>query len=188
MRPTNSIIDQIDQFRREGGHSGAAHRAVKEALRDKLPDRNREDYHALWDEFRSATERAFPHDVKAMKRQIDAGNTPALDTAIAFLVADPWFFGSGYIKVSLIASVKRASLDDGQRAMLQGVVCSIIRERDGQEFRHCCRLACRVVTADFLARIAALTKDNNAQVRRRARWVQDALYRGPLSGYAQPRT
>ena len=185
MHSKVGIDEQIDRFRREGAAAAAAHAAVNQAFRTKVRDRDPARYTQLLGEFRAATGQAFPHDVPEMKRLIDAGHARALDTAIAFLVADPWFFRSGYLKADLIRAVKRANLGQLQRVLLQQVVGGGVRQRDRQEFRHYCRLACQLLSSDFLTQIESLRKDADPDIRRSARWVEDALYPGPLKGHGK---
>ncbi len=172
---------QIDHFRATGAQAAAAHAAVHAAFRAGVKGKDPARYSALLDAFRAATAAAYPFDADKLRQRIDAGQKAALDTAIAFLVADPWFFRSGYYKASLIGSVKRAPLDANQRSALQHVVMHVIKARDRQEFRIYCRLAAAIGTPAFMDAVDSMTKDPDPAVRRRAVWVLAALKQASLS-------
>src|SRR5262249_42179737 len=74
---------------------------------------------AAW---REALDRAYPEAL----RQVRAGEKPlsALATVdiLDFLEADPFFFGSGYMKEKLLTEIKRRALDRHEVLRLQSII------------------------------------------------------------------
>jgi hypothetical protein len=102
------------------------------------------------------------------------GHVRVVETAIAFLEADPWFFRSGYEKQKIIQHLKRAPLTEAHRQRLARVVLAAIDGRDRVEFRHFGRLACGI-WSDFLdEEVAKRMQSADAGIRRRATWVAAA--------------
>ncbi len=170
-----SYASQTQRFREAGLRAGEAHAAVHAAFRAGLRGGDPAAYEALLVAFRAATKAAMPHDPDRLRQRIDAGQQAALDTAVAFLHADPWFFRSGYYKAWLIRSVKRAELNAMRRAILRDVVLAAVRGRDRREFRAYCQLAAGIASPELQSAIRALTGHTDANVRRRANWVLAVL-------------
>ena len=108
------------------------------------------------------------------KRVVPEARKRSVDTAIAFLEADPWFFRSGYEKQNIIRHLKRTPLTEPQRMRLARVVLKAIEGRDRIEFRHFGRLACGI-WSDFLdEEVTQRMQSDDAGIRRRATWVAEA--------------
>jgi len=123
------------------------------------------------------------------------GDQTKLETAVAFLEADPFFYGSGYAKEDIIPAINRLDLPPKLVGRLQAVVLNMIDRRDGREFRAYCRLARKVDSPELREQLEhrltrawpsarSLTDDLPAlmlvaqqerAIRRRARWVLEAL-------------
>jgi hypothetical protein len=99
----------------------------------------------------AAIQAAYPPGFWDDFRRLRSGDATALETAIAFLQADAWFFRSGYVKAQLIRFVNRCELSDEQAERLRQVVMHAIQGRDRREFRRYCRLARRISTPGFRA-------------------------------------
>ena len=162
-------------------------------MREREPDR----YAALLKDFWEKTAAALPSSDRAFMPGLASGHVRFIDTAIAFLEADPWFFRSGYEKQNLIRHLKRAQLSEAQRMRLARVVLAAIdghaggvpgrhaggvpghaggvREKGHRvEFRHFGRLACGI-WSDFLdAEVAGRMQSPDPGIRRRATWVAEA--------------
>lgn len=148
-----------------------AHQAVNDAFRQGLRDRAPDQYDVLLRQFRDATARALPALIDNLGPAIEAGNQQALNEAIDFLLADAWFFRSGYLKAHLIRRVKRAALSEMQMSVLADLVLRVIDDRDRREFRHFCQLARRLEVPGLDEAIAQRLTSVDPDVRRRAEWV-----------------
>ncbi|HEX5323471.1 MAG TPA: hypothetical protein VFW40_06775 [Capsulimonadaceae bacterium] len=147
---------------------------IAASLRSKYAEANE-----LWPETaqrrRKALDVAYPPGFRDDCKALQAGNAAGLETAIRFLEADPWFFGTGYKKADLIKWITRLDLSARDATRLQGVVLHAVDSRDRREFRSYCRLARKVDTPELRDALAERLIDDSEDVRRRARWVLDAL-------------
>lgn len=113
----------------------------------------------------------FWRDIELLR----GGDSTKLESAVAFLEADPWFHRSGYAKVKMARYIKQAMLTPGYVARLQNVVLAMVEQRNGQEFRAYCRLARKVDSPELREKLKRRFAHDDANVRRRARWVLEAL-------------
>jgi hypothetical protein len=168
------MILDADTWRRRGEAARLAHETVNAAFRAFVREREPDRYDALLQDFREKTAAALPSSDAAFLPGLAAGHARFIETAIAFLEADPWFFRSGYEKQKIIRHLKRASLSEGQRLRLARVVLAAIDGRDRVEFRHFGRLACGI-WSDFLdEEVAQRMQSPDPGIRRRATWVAAA--------------
>ena len=144
-------------------HADPQAKAVIEAARSA--------YHAAW-------EAAYPSGFWEDCRMLRAGNPIGLESAVRFLEADPMFFRSGYVKAWLIRRIKPPMLTPAFAKRLQNVVLSLIDRRDDRDFRAFCRLAHKVDSPDLRVELTRRLTHTEPNVRRRARWVLDALDAG----------
>jgi hypothetical protein len=168
------MSEDVDTWRRRGEAARRAHEAVNEAFRAHVRERDPDRYDALLQDFRFKTAAALPSSDAAFRPGLANGHVHFVETAIAFLEADPWFFRSGYEKQKIIQHLKRSRLTERQRTRLARVVLAVIDGRDRVEFRHYGRLACGI-WSDFLdEEVAARMQSRDAGIRRRATWVAAA--------------
>jgi hypothetical protein len=176
------MSEDVDTWRRRGEAARRAHEAVNEAFRAHVRERDPDRYDALLQDFRVKTAAALPSSDAAFRPGLANGHVHFVETAIAFLEADPWFFRSGYEKQKIIQHLKRSPLTERQRTRLARVVLAAIdghaggvpEKRDRIEFRHYGRLACGI-WSDFLdEEVAARMQSRDAGIRRRATWVAAA--------------
>jgi len=113
----------------------------------------------------------FWRDIELLR----GGDSNQAESAIAFLEADPWFHGSGYAKVKMIRYLKPPRLTPPDIVRLQAVVVAMVEQRNGQDFRAFCRLARKVDAPALREQLAARLASGDADTRRRARWVLEAL-------------
>ena len=106
---------------------------------------------------------------------LKGGDHSHLEQAIAFLEADPWFFGSGYEKVHLIRYIKPPMLTPSDTARLQNVVLHMVETRHGSDFSAYKRLAKKVDDAFLREQLTRRLTSGDADTQRRARWVLEAL-------------
>ncbi len=108
-------------------------------------------------------------------RQFCAGDAAGMEMAVTFLEDDPWVFGSGCIKEDFIHALKQMEIPTRYISRLHRVVLSVVDRRDGREFRDYCRLACKVDAPALRERLTRRLAHDDPNVRRRARWVLEAL-------------
>jgi len=168
------LIEEHAQALREMNE--AIHATLK--LRDRSPD-HRSAWSDACDCFHRAYDQlAFPGGLSDGLRRLSEGDATAVEAAVAFLEADPWFFRSGYIKADLIRYLKRLPLTDSQLARLRSVVLRRIAGPDRREFRSYAQLAPHVSTPGFEQAVRDATASDEPGVARRARWVLQALQGG----------
>lgn len=201
------MILDVETWRRRGEAARLAHETVNAAFRAFVREREPDRYDALLKDFREKTAAALPSSDAAFLPGLAAAHARfvvpearkrSIETAIAFLEADPWFFRSGYEKQKIIQHLKRAQLSEGQRLRLAHVVLAAIdghaggvqglaegeqekghaggvREKGHRvEFRHFGRLACGI-WSDFLdEEVARRMRSPDPGIRRRATWVAEA--------------
>jgi hypothetical protein len=100
-----------------------------------------------------------------------------IESLIAFLENDPWTFGSGYIKADIIRLLRKLDLTPKQSEQLRKVLLTIVDKRDRREFRHYCRLACKLDSMALRRELTRRLQSMDKGVSRRARWMLDYLQR-----------
>ncbi len=135
----------------------------------------RATHHLAVDVFRAAVVRAYPPAFWDDFQRLKEGNRSGLEPVVEFLEADPWFDGSGYTKAELIRYLRRIELPGIIRDRLREVVIAAVERRDRREFRYYCKLGRTVDSPELRQKLAARLEDGDPAVRRRARWVLDAL-------------
>jgi hypothetical protein len=183
------MTGDIETWRRRGEAARLAHETVNRAFREHVRERDPDRYDALLKDFWEKTAAALPSTDRDFMPGLAKGYVRFVETGIAFLEADPWFFRSGYEKQNIIRHVKRAQLTEAQRLRLARVVLAAIdghasgvqghavgvREKGHRvEFRHFGRLACGI-WSDFLdEEVANRMQSPDPGIRRRATWVAEA--------------
>lgn len=122
-----------------------------------------------------ALNQAYPPGFWDNFNGLKKGRQSALESAVCFLEADPWFFRSGYVKADLLHCIKRMDLSEDYRSRLQQVVLHAVLGRDRRELRSYRSLAAKIASADFCEALRDLTNHQDADVRRRAAWVMEIL-------------
>ena len=123
----------------------------------------------------AAREAAYPAGFWASYERLYTGDAAGLEAAVTFLEADPWFHGSGYVKVKLTRHIKPPMLTPSSVTRLQSVVLEMVERRNGQEFRAYCKLARKVDGPELREGLTRRLDNDDADIRRRARWVMEAL-------------
>lgn len=164
-----------ETWRLWGRLAALAHDAVNRAFRDGVRESDPTLYDTLLHDLRAKTATALPSSDRQFQMNLAAGRPRYIETAIAFLEADPWFFRSGYEKQVLIRHLKRVQLAVAHKERLAGIVMAAIDGRDRVEFRHYCRLACYGWSDQLDAEVAERMRSADAGVRRRAQWVVEAV-------------
>lgn len=113
----------------------------------------------------------FWRDIELLR----GGDATQAERAVAFLEADPWFHSSGYTKATVIRYLKPPILTPEYKKRLRPVVLNVVDTRDDRDFRIFCRLARKVDAPALREQLTARLTSSNADIRRRARWVLEAL-------------
>ena len=113
----------------------------------------------------------FWRDMELLK----GGDQAHLEQAVTFLEADPWFFGSGYAKEDIIPAINRLVVTSSFATRLQAVILNMVGRRNGREFRVYKQLACKVDAPELREQLARRVEQGDFDVRRRARWILEAL-------------
>lgn len=100
-----------------------------------------------------------------------------IESAIICLEADPWSFGSGYLKADLLKIITQVELKPSQIPRLRKVAIAAVDKRDCREFRWYCRLACKVQSPELKNELQQRLNSKDANVKRRARWMLDWVYK-----------
>lgn len=161
----------VRRFRETGAAAFAAKRAVDEAFEAGLRDRDPQAYARLLAEFDARQNAAWPQGTPDLHHDLTRGAPRAIDTATAFLEADPYFFRSGYMKAALIRRLKRTAFSPAQASRLRRIVLARVDGPDRNEFASYCRLALAVRSAELEAEIERRTTSDDPGVARRARWM-----------------
>lgn len=158
-----------------------------------LPDRDRsEEGLHRWREacarfHDSYSKLAFPGGLARVYADLPRGDRAVIEDAIRFLETDPYFFRSGYLKGDLLRYLGRASLDPYQEDRLRAVVLARVSGPSRREFRRYCRLARRLSTPEFVARLQELASEEPGTAARHANWVLQAIrHGGPLPSTMRP--
>lgn len=94
---------------------------------------------------------------------IRSGNRESIDDALLFLEVDPWYFRSGYLKETLIDSLKNAPLTDDDKSRIRNIIISIASGRNRREFRRFCKLAIKVTSDDFEQMLDQLARIHDSE-------------------------
>lgn len=137
------------------------------------------------EQFHSAIDHAYPEDFWELWKKLPSGDPTAVENAVLFLEADPWFFRSGYVKSGLIKKLNRLPLLAELEARLRNVLLDVVKTRDRREFRSYCHLARRVESADLRRDLSKLQTSADPNVQRRVKWMLSAM--DPPSATSKPR-
>jgi len=152
-------------------------------LQDEVHKFRKEGDTQRWEEasraFFDAYERlAIPGGLTESLNRLKDLEATAIDDAVTFLEADPFFFRSGYIKEEILGRLRAAPLDPGQKKRLQQVILARVRDTTTKrEFRRYCALAPYVSDAFFEEEITTLA-GSSGEKPNRAQWVLDRLRQG----------
>lgn len=142
--------------------------------------KHRGESQAAWDEWKKAAValHAYENPVfelwhKETLAAIREGERSAIESALTFLDADPYFFRSGYLKEKVLHALKRAPLAERDQERLQMIVLRAIEGRYKREFRFYARLIPCLRTARFETGLRASA--NRARCPNHARLVLNAL-------------
>jgi hypothetical protein len=168
-------------------HNAKLLRGLKEDIDTSFAQRELDDARRLsWAEachrFQDSFDKlAFPGGLDREMRMLRKEDPEAVEMAVRFLEADPWFFRSGYIKEELLDRLRQVALTDDQQERLRSVILEQIESGGGREFRRYCHLARLLDAPAFREVVLKLAGSQDSRVARRARWVLTALIPTALS-------
>jgi hypothetical protein len=144
-------------------------------VRDKGPDERR-----AWEEAaREFRERyddlAFPQGLNHQRMRLKEQDPNAIEMAIQFLEADPWFHRSGYIKEEITRRLKRAPLSGKQISILNSGILSMVDREDRREFRSFCRLARAIQTPELIVDVSNRMVSPEEGISRRAKMMLEII-------------
>jgi hypothetical protein len=147
-----------------------------EAVREKV-DWNR----AYRDFYESYDLLAFPGGIKTEIERLQNGDPGAIELAIEFLEADPYYFRSGYHKEELCKLLSKQYFTEDQCANVRKLIVDRVCGRTpGRIIRAFTRLAGKVADAVFEAKMSDIAAESNEFAARHAQQVICAVksYRG----------
>jgi hypothetical protein len=139
-----------------------------------------EDATSAWHAQRYSTDKlwddAFLADLRVSDRQ-------AIDEAILYLEADPWYFRSGYLKERLIRGLKVAKLTQRDRRRLRNVIWNVAGGRNRREYRDYCSLAAVVGDADLIRLLEEVSPERDQDAKGKFGYLRSYLQQNTkLSG------
>ena len=165
----NSRHIRREEIERGAEHVSATHRAMKDAARERdKSEKHRERHARALDAFRSSF---FPIHYELWRACRDP-NMAQIDRDLAFdyLDADPFYFGSGYLKEMLIQRLKKTPFTRAEAELLRELILSKVARGRGV-FTNLCRLIPRLETPEFVAQLQDFTDAATPEIRRRARFA-----------------
>jgi len=118
---------------------------------------------------------AFPGGITRQFELLKTGDPEAIEMAVRFLEADPWYFRSGYHKADLLKLLRQQPLTDDQCARLRSLILERVRGRPVRETRAYCRFAPKVTNAGFESEVTTIAQHSNRTAARHAQWILDCL-------------
>lgn len=159
--------------------------AELQRLHDRIHETFRErsqsaKHWAAWEEaakaFHLAYDRlAFPGGLTKEFELLKASDSTAIEMAVRFLEADPWYFRSGYHKADILRQLRKHALSDDQCARLREVILRKVRACYARETREYARFAPKVTNAEFEAKVLEIARNSNRFTARHAQWIVDCL-------------
>lgn len=88
-----------------------------------------------------------------------------------YVECDPYYIGSGYAMEGLLRKIKKLSLAETEKTLLQNLVIKRIDTKALRNFRQICRLIPTIETQNFRSEVAERTRSRDASVRHRAKFA-----------------
>jgi hypothetical protein len=103
-----------------------------------------------------------------------------VNSAVAFLEVDPWFFRSGYLKQIIWDRLKRTYLNSEQMVRLERVAQAYLHKRVQREFWHMVRFFRVRGSVTFWELMGSLAKTKSGEVSLKAHWMLLAKQNVPV--------
>jgi hypothetical protein len=157
------LEERVKELSRRRADSSAAGAAWREAA---------QTFHASYNAL------AFPGGLAEEFELLRLGDLQAIELAVQYLEANPWYFRSGYHKVDMLKILSKHNLTDDPSARLRKVILDRVLGRPVREMRAYCRIAPQVSNRKFEAELIAITENSNRNAARHATWVLEYLRAG----------
>ena len=112
----------------------------------------------------------FPGGEERLKR-IRENDPIAIESAIQFLLADPYHFRSGYLKEYLWHWLQHCPLSNSDKHKLEQAALLYLKRRITREFWAMCKAMARLASAKFWIDVALYTKQSNTPEAFRALYL-----------------
>lgn len=99
------------------------------------------------------------------------GDAEAIELAVRFLEANPWYFRSGYHKENIARLLKKQILTNGQSERLRKVILQRVQGPGLREMRNYGHLASKVNTPEFEAELKNLANSSDHRTTRNAQII-----------------
>jgi len=157
LEKLNQRVLELSRRRRESPETTAAWREAAQT------------FHANYDRL------AFPGGLAREFERLRNGDQEAIELAVQYLEANPWYFRSGYHKAEILKLLNRHPLTQEQCTRLRKVILDRVRGKPVREMRAYCRLAARVTNEQFEAELLVIKEKSNSHAARSAGWVLEYL-------------
>jgi hypothetical protein len=169
----------------EGAKLGELHAQVRRTF--LLRDRDSES-HREWDRacyaFHSYKSKMDSYiELAGRKRRYERR---VLEFVVSFLEADPWFFGSGYLKETFLTRLKRSDLDEAVKERLRRVLLDAVERRGTREFKRYCRLAAVIWDEGLVSALEKVSEGADGAVAGRARFMLGVIIQRQREARSQP--
>lgn len=154
------LREQVDKRFRKRGESAESTAAWKEAARA---------FHLDYDRL------AFPGGLSREFELLRLGDPTAIEMAIRYLEANPWYFRSGYYKADFLKMLGKHPLSEEQRERMRKIILERIHGLPVREIRAYARFARKVSTPQFEAELTDIAENGDRHAARHAQWVLDCL-------------
>jgi len=101
-------------------------------FRDKNEHKRKEWQKACSEFHKEYDALAFPGGYEGALERIHEGDTKAMEAAICFLEARPYFFRSGYMFKDILRTIKKAPLSNEQRERFNEIYDAYIKYRESR--------------------------------------------------------
>ena len=154
------LRQQVDEMFRRRSESPKHEAAWREAARA---------FHEAYDKL------AFPGGLSREFELLRIGDPTAIEMAVRFLEANPWYFRSGYYKADILKLLRKHPLSEEQCARMRTLILERVRGRPVREIRAFARFAPKVTTPEFEIEIVNIAENAKRHAARHAQWVLDCL-------------
>jgi len=164
-------------FQRNARHLRELNEQIEQSFAQRdLDEKHRASWMQACARFHSSFDQlAFPGGLQRQLDRMSHSDPEAIELAVRFLEADPWFFRSGYIKEQLLRILRRVVLTEDQQARLRAVILHHVEIDGRREFRRYCQLARVLNEPSFRKAVVMHLESDNGRVVSRARLLLRCL-------------
>jgi hypothetical protein len=162
-------------------------RALHEAIgREHQKDHGSPAHVRACEAFRSNYDAlAFPGGLKRGLSRLKMFDSETVEIAVQFLLADPWFNQSGYIKQEIVQRLKHAPLTQNQASVLRELILRSVITGTPRASKLFASLAPAVCSPGFWAEIESKTRSCDERTALRAQQVVHCLRSAGIRDGAQ---